>query len=385
MNAIASIYLDNNASAAVEPECIEAVIGILRNEYGNPSSKHSLGESAKAELIAARIKLAQLLSATPPELVFTSGGTESIHQAILGALSLVPERRRIVTTQVEHSATLNLCNQLESEGYEVVRLAVDKDGQLSMEEIEKALTADTALFSFLWANNETGVIFPVKALGEMAKQRGILSHCDAVQAVGKVPVSLIEVPVDFLSLSGHKFGAPKGVGALYIRKGHKFPPMHPGSQERGRRGGTENLPGIVALGVAAELARDRLQRGVPALIQSLSERLETGLLTLIEGCRINGAAALRLPGTVSLNLGGRVESEIVLEKLDRRGIQASSGSACSSGGSQPSHVLVSMGLSDAEAYSTVRLSLSHGTTQEDIQCVLEVMPLVVEEAINECN
>ena len=380
MNAI---YLDHNASTAVDPECIDAMITVLRKEYGNPSSKHSLGERAKAELIAARAKLAQLLSVTPPELVFTSGGTESIHQAIWGALSLFPERRRIVTTEVEHSATLKLCEFLETKGYEVVRLAVDAEGQLSFEDVEAALTPDTAVFSLLWANNETGVIFPVKILAEMARQRGILVHCDAVQAVGKLPVSLAEVPVDFLSLSGHKFGAPKGVGALFIRKGLKIQAMHPGSQERARRGGTENLPGIVALGVAAELSRQRLNQGIPELIQVLRQRLETGLLSRINGARINGASALRLPGTVSLSLGGRVASEIVLEKLDRLGIQASSGSACSSGGNQPSHVLVAMGMSEEEAYSTLRLSLSHETTQDEIARVLDVIPFVIEEAIRE--
>lgn len=383
MNAVTSIYLDNNASTAVEPKCIDALITVLSKEYANPSSKHSLGERAKSELIAARAKLAQLLSASPPELVFTSGGTESIHQAIRGALSFFPERRRIVTTQVEHSATLKLCDVLESKGYEVVRLAVNAEGQLSIEEVESALTPDTALFSFLWANNETGVLFPVDTLSAIARQRGILSHCDAVQAVGKVPVSLAEIPVDLLSLSGHKFGAPKGVGALFIRKGLTLEAIHPGNQERARRGGTENLPGIAALGIAAELARDRLHQGSPEVIRALTERLETELLARIKGTRINGARALRVPGTVSLSLGGRVASEIVLEKLDRLGIQASSGSACSSGGTQPSHVLLAMGLSEPEAYSTLRLSLSHATTEAEIQYVLDVIPPVVEEAIQD--
>lgn len=381
MTAAISIYLDNNATTPVAPECIEALLSVLRENYGNPSSKHSLGIAAKSALMDARSKLAQLLSVTPPELVFTSGGSESIHQAILGALARFPDRRRILTTQVEHSATLKLLDILETQGYEVVRLGVNCQGELSLPEVEKALTPDTALFSFLWANNETGVIFPVQALSEMARERGITTHCDAVQAVAKIPVDLGRVPLDLLSLSGHKFGAPKGVGALFIRRGLKWVPLHPGSQERGRRAGTENIPGIVALGVAAELAKDRLQRGVMKTVDALSQKLEQGLLSKIEGASINGVGAPRLPGTLSLNLGGRVPSEIVLEKLDRQGIQASPGSACSSGGTAPSHVLMAMGLSEQEAHSSLRLSLSYETTAAEVQRVLDVFPGVVEKAI----
>lgn len=383
MTASTSIYLDNNATTRVAKQCADALVRMLTACYGNPSSKHSLGDAAKSELISARAKLAMLIGATPSELVFTSGGTESIHHAITSVMALAPERRRIVTTTVEHSATLKFLEALEGHGYEVVKIPVDRNGELSLDTVDRSLTDETGLFSCLWANNETGVLFPIEALARIAKERGIWVHCDAVQAVGKLPVDVSLVPVDFLSLSGHKFGAPKGVGALFVRKGVKATALHPGSQERGRRGGTENLPGIVALGVAAELAQQRLQSDIPARIQALTHQLEAGLKAELGSIRINGDKAPRVPGTTSLNLGGMVPAEMVLDKLDRKGIHASAGSACSAAGSAPSHVLIAMGLDENEALSTLRFSLSHETTADQIQIVIDVLPEIVREAMNE--
>jgi len=376
-----SIYLDNNATTQPAPECVEAMTVCLETHYGNPSSKHHLGEAAKMEAIAARGKLAALLGASPAEIVFTGGGTESIHQAILGALALVPDKRRVVTSVAEHPATLLLLKHLEAQGLEVVRLPVDGQGRLDPASLEAALTPGTGLLSLMWANNETGVLFPIEEAAALAASRGVLFHCDAVQAVGKLPIDLSRVPLDFLSLSGHKLHGPKGIGALFVRKGRKLPPLLFGHQERGRRGSTENVPGIVGLGVAAELAGEYLATGGDGIAQ-LRDRLESRLLAALPGASVNGAGAPRVPGTSSLNLGN-VEAELVLDKLDRAGVCASAGAACSAGGTEPSHVLTAMGLGAEGALATLRFSLSRYTTAAEVDAVCALLPDIVRSMLAE--
>lgn len=369
------IYLDNNATTAVAPECAEATARCFRETYGNPSSKHRIGESAKVETIAARAKVAALLGATPPEIVFTSGGTESNHQAILGGLALSPGKRHIVTSQVEHPSTLALLRHLESQGVRVTYLPVDGQGRLDLAELERAITEDTALVSLMWANNETGVLFPIEDAAAIARTKGVLFHTDAVQAVGKKSIDLARVPVDFLSFSGHKIHASKGIGALFVRKGRKLPPLLFGHQERARRGSTENVPGIVGLGVAAELAAAGLTSSGPK-IAALRDRLEKELLARIPGAFVNGAGAERVGNTTSLCLG-IIEAEPVLDKLDRAGICASAGAACTASGTEPSHVLTAMGLSPEAALATIRFSLSRYTTEEEVDRVIEALPGIV--------
>jgi cysteine desulfurase len=371
----AIIYLDNNATTAVAPECADAMARCLREIYGNPSSKHRAGESAKVESIAGRAKVAALLGATPPEIVFTSGGTEANHQAILGALALSPGRRHIVTSQVEHPSTLALLRHLEGEDVRVSYLPVDGQGRLDLGELEQAISEDTALVSLMWANNETGVLFPIEEAVAIARAKGVLFHTDAVQAVGKTPIDLAKVPVDFLSFSGHKIHAPKGIGVLFVRKGRKLPPLLFGHQERGRRGSTENVPGIVGLGVAAELAAAALE-GAELRIAALRDHLESELLARIPGAFVNGAGAERVPNTTSLCLGS-VEAEPILDKLDRAGICASAGAACTASGTEPSHVLTAMGLPPEASLATIRFSLSRYTTADEIGRVIEILPGIV--------
>ncbi|HUL13254.1 MAG TPA: aminotransferase class V-fold PLP-dependent enzyme [Methylococcaceae bacterium] len=375
------IYLDNNATTAVAPECIEAMTRCLRDHYGNPSSKHAAGEAAKAQTLAARAKVASLLGASPAEIVFTSGGTEAIHQAILGGLALASGKWRIVTSEVEHPATLMLLKHLETLGVEVVYLPVDGLGQLDLGELDQAITEDTALVTLMWANNETGVLFPIEEAAALAAAKGVLIHSDAVQAAGKLPIDLNKVPLDFLSLSGHKLHAPKGIGALFVRKGRKIPPLLFGHQERGRRGSTENVPAIAALGIAADLAAAGLDTHVTH-VAGLRDRLESGLLAQLPQASITGSAARRLAGTSSLNLGS-IEAEIVLNELDRAGICASAGAACSATGTEPSHVLRAMGLTPQAALSTIRFSLSRYSTASEIDQVIQLLPNIVRNALAE--
>lgn len=376
------IYLDNNATTPVAPECMEAMARCLRESWGNPSSKHRAGEAAKSETLAARAKVAALLGASPAEIVFTSGGTEANHQAILGALAALPERHHVVTSQVEHPSTLALLRHLESQGVRVTYLPVDGQGRLDLLDLERALTEDTALVSLLWANNETGVLFPIAEAARLAAARGALFHTDAVQAVGKIPIDVRQVPVDFLSFSGHKLHAPKGVGALFVRKGRKLAPLLFGHQERGRRGSTENVPGIAALGVAAELAGQALEGASKGQIGALRDRLERELMARIPGATVNGAGADRVPGTTSLCLGP-MDAEPVLDQLDRAGICASAGAACTSAGTEPSHVLLAMGLAPEAALGTIRFSLSRYTTAAEIDRVVELLPDIVRAHLAE--
>jgi cysteine desulfurase len=372
------IYLDNNAGTAVARECVVAMLECLREGPGNPSSKHQLGERAKQRLTEARAQVAALIGATPPEIVFTGGGTEANHAAILGALALDPARRHVVTSAVEHPSTLMLLRRLESEGARMTYLPVDSEGRLDEQELVRAITPDTALVSLMWANNETGVLFPIESAAALCRARGVLFHTDAVQAAGKIPIDLKNVPVDLLSLSGHKLHAPPGVGALYVRKGVKLPPLLLGHQERHRRGGTENLPGIAALGAACALAADGL-RAEAEWVRGLRDHLETGVLARVPGTRINGAAALRLPNTSNIRFGV-LDAEVILTRLDRLGVCAAAGAACAAGSTEPSHVLTAMGLDRRAALASIRFSLSRYTTREEIDWLLAVLPGVVNFA-----
>jgi cysteine desulfurase len=353
-----------------------AMLPYLRDHYGNPSSNHSLGWQVEKKLAEARDKAAELLAAEPDEIIFTSCGTESDNTAILSALSTNPDKRHIVTNTVEHPAIRVLCEHLVDKGYRVTTLDVDSEGNLDMDQYKRSLSADTALVTLMWANNETGVIFPVEEAASIARERGILFHTDAVQAVGKIPISMRTNSIDMLSLSGHKLHAPKGVGVLYVRKGTRFSPfLIGGHQEKGRRGGTENTASIVALGKACELAQNNLDRE-NIRVKQLRDRLETGIQQQIPSTRVNGANANRLPNTSNISFQF-VESEGILLLLDQLGICASSGSACTSGSTEPSHVLRSMGIPYAMARGTIRFSLSIYNTTEEIDFVAESLPDIV--------
>ncbi|MCS7292690.1 MAG: cysteine desulfurase NifS [Gloeomargarita sp. SKYBB_i_bin120] len=372
------IYLDNNATTAVAPEVLEAMLPYLTTYYGNPSSMHSFGGQVAKALKTAREQVADLIGATPTEVIFTSGGTEGNNTAIRSALASFPDRRHIITTQVEHACVLNLCKRLEKEGYRVTYLSVDRRGQLDLLELEAALTGDTALVSVMYANNETGVLFPIDAIGDLVKSYGALFHVDAVQAVGKVPIHLQNSPIDFLTLSGHKFHAPKGVGALFVRRGVPFRPwLIGGHQERNRRGGTENVAGIVGLGQAAVLAKHHLT-AMTTQVQALRNRLEQAILATIPDVVVNGQGSPRLPNTS--NIGFKyIEGEAILLLLDREGICASSGSACTSDSLEPSHVLKAMGVPYSVLHGSIRFSLSRYTTAAEVERLLAVLPGIVAQ------
>lgn len=371
------VYLDNNATTAIAPQVTDAMLPYFKDLYGNPSSMHRFGGMAAEGVDAAREKLADLLHCDPEELIFTSSGTESDNTAFWSALRSQPEKRHIVTTKVEHPAVLNVCRYYEREGYHVTYLDVNEKGCLDMDEYARSLTDDTALVSIMWANNEVGNIYPIKRLSEMARDRGILFHTDAVQAVGKIDVDLRNLPVDMLSLSGHKIHAPKGIGALYVRRGVRFRPyIRGGHQERGRRGGTENVPYIVGLGEAARLSKEFMQVE-RTQVAELRNKLESGLLASIPDSRVNGDVEDRLPNTSNISFKN-VEGEAILLLLDRLGIAASSGSACTSGSLEPSHVLMAMHVPFNYAHGSVRLSLSRYTANEDIDYVLKEFPGVIK-------
>lgn len=376
-----SVYLDNNATTALAPECVEPVLSCLRDSYGNPSSKHAAGERAKAQVMQARASVARLLNAAPAEIVFTASGTEANHMAIRGALAARPDKHHVVVSAVEHPSTLSLLAHLEAGGIHVTRLPVDQDGLLDLAALEQAITPDTALVSLMWANNETGVLFPIERAVQMAHSRGALFHTDAVQVAGKLPLDLAQVPVDLLTLAGHKFHAPKGVGVLFVRKGLKLQPMLFGHQERSRRGGTENVPAIVGMGWACELAGQETAAKAVATA-ALRDRLEAGVRMRIPCARINGGTALRVGNTSSVCFG-ELPAEAILDKLDKAGIYASSGAACTAGGTEPSHVLIAMGLSEAEALGTIRFSLSRYTTETEIDHVIDVLAAILKRMTTE--
>ncbi|MGQ9859172.1 MAG: cysteine desulfurase NifS [Thermodesulfobacteriota bacterium] len=371
------VYMDNNATTKVDPRVVEEMLPFFTSNYGNPSSMHLLGGVAQKAVKRAREQVAELLNAHPEEIVFTSCGTESDNAAIRGILEARPDKRHVVTTRVEHPAVWNQIPYLRQKGYRVTEIRVDREGRLDLDQLRGALTDDTALVSVMFANNETGVVFPVAEIGELVKARGIPFHTDAVQAVGKLPVDLSRLPVDLLSMSGHKIHAPKGIGVLYIRRGTRIAPfMIGGHQEKGRRGGTENVPYIVGLGKAAELSRQELAEEMPRL-QALRDRLEQGILERIPNVLVNGSGTQRLPNTLSCCFE-YVEGESLLLMLSDLGICASSGSACTSGSLEPSHVLRAMGVPYTAAHGSIRFSLSRFNTQEEVDYVMEQLPPMVE-------
>ena len=371
------IYLDNNATTRVAPEVMEAMQPYFTEWYGNPSSMHSFGGNLGTKVREARAQVAALLGARPEEILFTSGGTESDKTAIHAALQSHPDKRHLVTTRVEHPAIKNLFEQYGKQGYRVTFVAVDNQGRLDLDELRQSLSDDTAVVSIMWANNETGVIFPVAEVAREIRARGIVFHTDAVQAVGKLPVDVGQAGVDMLSLSGHKLHGPKGIGALFIRKGTKFKPlMVGGHQERGRRAGTENVPGIVGLGRACDLARAHLPEFAPR-VGRLRDKLEQALLARVPNAMVNGDPQHRLPNTTSIAFE-YVEGEAILLMMNEFGICASSGSACTSGSLEPSHVLRAMGVPFTAAHGSIRFSLSHYTTADEIDFVIEKMPPIIE-------
>jgi len=369
-------YFDNNATTRLCAEALEAMQPFLTEHYGNPSSIHSFGSQVGRNIQQAREQVAALLGASDPiEIVFTSCGTEGDNAAIRGLLESRPGKNHIVTTQVEHPAILGLCQHLEKKGYRVTWLSVNSDGMLDLGELRDSLSDDTALVSIMTANNETGVIFPVDEVGEMVRAKGIPFHVDAVQAAGKIPLNLKKSPIDLLTISGHKFHGPKGIGALYVRRGITFRPfIIGGHQERNRRSGTENVTGIVGMGKAAELALRDLGKE-QARIRCLRDRLEKSLLAA--GCRVNGHREKRLPNTLNVSFEF-LEGEAILVLLDEYGICASTGSACTAGSVEPSHVLRAMRVPSNWLQGAVRFSLSHYSTEEEIDFVNEKMPGIVQ-------
>ena len=371
------IYLDNNATTRTAPEVIEEMLPYLGELYGNPSSMHSFGGQVGKAVETARERAAQTLGCHPQEIIFTSCGTEGDNTAIHAALAAQPGKRHVITTRVEHPAVLAVAKHLEERGIDVTYLGVDSKGRLDLDELRQSLRKDTALVSIMFANNETGTIFPLRNVAEIVKEKGVLLHTDAVQAVGKVPFGLDELPADFLALSGHKLHAPKGVGALYVRKGTPFRPfMLGGHQERGRRAGTENIASIVGLGKALELSGLHIGEE-NTRVRALRDRLQAGLLQTIPESIINGDEASRLPNTLSIAFK-HIEGEAILLLMDQFAICASSGSACTSGSLEPSHVLRAMGVPFTYAHGSVRFSLSRYTTDAEIDTVIKQLPPIVE-------
>jgi cysteine desulfurase len=375
------IYLDNNATTAVAPEVLEAMRPFLTDLYGNPSSIHTFGGQVMKHVDRAREQVADLVGCHPTEVIFTSCGTESDNTALMSALDVYPDRRHVITTRVEHPAVRNACQLLAQGGrgrppYRVTEVPVDAQGCLDMPTLEQALDESTAVVSVMWANNETGVLFPVEEIGAMCRERGVVLHTDAVQAVGKVPINLANLPIDMLSLSGHKLHSPKGVGALYVRRGTRFSPLVVGGhQENNRRGGTESVPLVVGLGKAAELAKARMAEE-NTRVRALRDRLEKGLLKGAPGAILNGHPTKRLPNTTNISFE-YIEGEAILLMLDQHGVCASSGSACTTGSLEPSHVLRAMGVPFTAAHGSVRFSLSVYNTEAEVDKVLEVLPPIV--------
>ncbi len=371
-------YFDNNATTQVAPEVLEAMLPFLKEHWGNPSSAYSFGHNVGRHLDVARTKVAELLHAEPREIVFTSCGTESNNAALHSALQTRPERRHVVTTAVEHSATLKFCAYLQKQGYDITFLPVTANGALDLRELERSIRPDTALVSVMWANNETGVLFPIQEIAALCHRKGTLCHTDAVQAAGKLKIDVQELGVDFLSLSGHKLHAPKGIGLLYVKRHTKYQPyIIGGGQERGRRGGTENVANIVAFGRAAELAVANLP-DENTRVRALRDQLEAGILARVPGTTRNGPAEPRLLNTSNLAFRG-VEAEGILMLLDQAGICASSGSACTTGSLDPSHVLTAMGCNAAHARASVRFSLGVYNKKPDIDYLLDRLPPIIEK------
>ena len=373
------IYLDNNATTRTAPEAVAAMLPYFSEYYGNASSIHKFGGRLAKVVEEGRAKVAGFLGADPSEIIFTSCGTEGDNAAILSALDVCPKRRRkIVISTVEHPAILNLGKDLERRGYTVVKIPVDSLGRLDMDRAREMIDEQTAVISVMWANNETGNLYPVEALAELAHRAGALFHTDAVQAAGKIPFKLRDMNIDMLSVSGHKFHAPKGIGALYVRRGVRFRPFVVGGhQERGRRAGTENVPYIVGMGVAAELAMANFDTE-NNYVRKLRDDLHNRLIAAIPSVRVNGDVEHRLPNTTNLSFE-YIEGESILMHMDIHGICASSGSACTTGSLEPSHVMRAMGVPYTAAHGAIRFSFSRYNTQEDVDTVVEVLPGIIEK------
>jgi cysteine desulfurase len=378
---VKTVYVDNNATTKVAPEVLEEMMPYFSEFYGNPSSMHFFGGQVQKKVNEAREKVADFLGAEPSEIVFTSCGTESDNAAILGTLDSYPEKRHLITTRVEHPAVGNVCTYLGRKGYRVTELAVDREGRLDLDELRESITDQTAVVTVMYANNETGVIFPVEEIGEIVKAKGIPFHTDAVQAAGKIPLHMKKSAIDMLSSSGHKLHAPKGIGVLYIRKGTKFSPfLIGGHQEKGRRGGTENVPYIIGLGKACELAKKHLD-DENTRVKVLRDYLEQKLLEKIPNTLVNGDRQNKLPNTVSVSFE-YVEGESILLLLSDLGICASSGSACTSGSLEPSHVLRAMGVPFTAAHGSIRFSLSIYNTKEEMDYIIEHLPPIIQRLRN---
>lgn len=372
-----TIYLDNNATTPIATEVLDEMLPYLKDFYGNPSSMHTFGGQIHQKIEEARGRVAQLIGAEPEEIIFTSCGTESDNTAIMSAVELFPNKKHVITTRVEHPAVFNFCKHLTRKGFRVTFLPVNHQGQFIIDELLKVIDDDTAIVSIMYANNETGVIFPVAEIAEILKERDILFHTDAVQAVGKIHIDTNKLPFDMLSLSGHKLHAPKGVGALYVRRGTRFYPfIIGGHQERGRRAGTENVASIIGLGKACDLARINLEEEKPYL-KWLRDKLEKSLLQSCPDASVNGDILNRLPNTTNISFE-YVEGEAILLRLNEYGICASSGSACSSGSLEPSHVLRAMGISFTAIHGSIRFSLSRYNTEAEIDRVIEIMPEIIK-------
>jgi cysteine desulfurase len=372
------IYLDNNSSTRIDPDVLEEMMPFLTSRYGNPSGSHRFGAQVKQATNLAHERVAAMLGCEPEEVVFTSCGTESDNAAIHSALQMSADRRHIVTTSVEHNAVLNYCEAVVRRGCQVTVVPVDEQGHLDVEEVEAAIRPDTAVVSVMWANNETGVIYPIEKIAAICRAKGVFFHTDAVQAVGKMPIDVARLPIHFLSLSGHKLHAPKGVGALYVNKRSRFQPLIVGGpQERGRRAGTDNVASIVGLGKAAELAVKTLEEE-NSRVRALRDRFEKTLLAELEDVEVNGDPRARLPNTANLAFTG-VDAQAVLLKLDQEGICCSLGSSCTTGAVQPSHVLRAMHFSNERARSSLRFSFGRFNTEAELDKVLDVLPRIVRK------
>ena len=372
------IYMDHNATTPILDEVFDAMAPYLKTEFGNPSSIHWAGRGPRKGVDEGRDKIARLFNSSSAEVIFTCSGTEGDNHAIRGAAYAQKAKgNHIITTKVEHPAVINTCKALQKEGFEVTYLSVNGDGMLDLEELKSSITPKTILISVMYANNETGVIFPIKEIGDIAKEHGVTFHTDAVQAAGKIPLDTQKMHVDLITISGHKLYGPKGVGALYARRGVRLTPLITGGhQERNRRGGTENVAGIVGMGKAAELAMLCMEKETTRLL-ALRDQLEKGLGEKVPHIKINGDLKKRLPNTANISFEF-VEGESLLLSLDMKGVAASSGSACTSGSLEPSHVLISMGLTHEMSHGSVRFSMGKATTADDIDYIIEVMPPIVE-------
>ncbi len=373
-----AIYLDNSATTQIREEVLDVMINTLKENYGNPSSVYKIGREAKKLMNEARNDIANVFNCKANEIYFTGSGTEADNWAIKGIAEKYKDKgKHIITSKIEHHAVLHACEYLEKQGYEVTYIDVDKDGIIDIEQLKNAIRPDTILISVMFANNEIGTIQPIKEIGNIAKEHGVLFHTDAVQAIGHVKIDLEELNIDLLSLSGHKVSAPKGIGALYIRKGVRIEPLlHGGAQERRRRASTENVASIVALAKAITLAYDEFEIESKKMI-ALRDKLIDGILTSIPNCWLNGSREHRLPSNVNISFEF-VEGESILLMLDMKGIFASSGSACTSGSLDPSHVLLGMGLKHEEAHGSIRFSLGKNNTEEEINTVIQELKPIIE-------